>query len=205
MAEIHERWGGYISGACHSSSIPPEFLATLIANESGGDNEKPPRFEPGVYLHLAAVQKGTASPGDVLHHRPAHFGSILKGDLNFFTDENLRAFASSWGLTQIMGYHLLKKPWSLASAQWPVKGDPNPLLDPAFNLHQALKLLGGFAQEFQLDPRLEYEEMFRCWNSGRPDGKTFDPHYVENGLARIEIYKKVASGQSLVVSGQAER
>jgi len=32
--------------------------------------------------------------------------------------------------------------------------------------------------------------LFRCWNTGRPDGKTADPAYVENGLRRMEIYRE---------------
>jgi hypothetical protein len=182
MHRIRTHWAAQISAACSTSSVPPEFLAALIANESGGDNENPPRFEPGVYRHLAAVQKGTPSPGDVLRHRPAHFGAIQQRDLEGFTDDDLRGLASSWGLTQVMWYHLLSPLGRAAAA-------PKLLLGSAFNLHEALRLLAGFAQEFQLDLRIEYEELFRCWNTGRPDGATFDPRYVENGLRRLESYK----------------
>jgi len=33
----------------------------------------------------------------------------------------------------------------------------------------------------------DFEPLFRCWNSGNPKGKTFDPQYVPNGLSRMKI------------------
>src|SRR2546426_9376160 len=40
MRGIFDRWGETISEACKYSSLPPEFLASLIANESGGNPDK---------------------------------------------------------------------------------------------------------------------------------------------------------------------
>ena len=43
---------------------------------------------------------------------------------------------------------------------------------------------------------MEFAELFRCWNTGRPNGKTFDPNYVQNGLRRIEIYRRLQAGDA---------
>jgi hypothetical protein len=187
MLLIHSRWGAAILTACRYSAILPEFLAALVANETGGDNTKPPRFEEPAYLHLCAVQAGEASPADVLHHRPAHYGSIVQHQLLGFSDAELRALASSWGLTQVMGYHVLTDPHIASGAP----ANPQRLADPGVSLPYSLGLLGGFVKEFGLQPKCDFECLFRCWNTGQPHGKTFDPQYVENGLRRLVIYREV--------------
>jgi len=183
MRAIAAKWGALIGQVCHNSSIPPEFMAALIANESGGDPTGPPQFEPTVYGALLDVRDG----------RRKHYGSITKSDLAGVKDEDLRAFATSWGLTQIMGYHLLS--WG---------EDPRDLLEPKFNLEKCARLLASFVQAYQLNVYLEFEEMFRCWNTGHPydnpktsriEGKTHDPKYVENGLRRMEIYRGIMNSQ----------
>ena len=36
----------------------------------------------------------------------------------------------------------------------------------------------------------KYEEAFRIHNTGKSNGKTFDPDYVQNGLKFIEYFNK---------------
>jgi hypothetical protein len=176
MNRIHQQWGPAIQEACKYSSVPPEFLAALIAGESGG-NPDAMRFEPGVYRHLCAVQEG----------RQARYGELTPEILRSTQDDRVREWATSWGLTQVMGYHVARRP-----------GGVEILKSPASHLKFALGLLGGFVEHFQLNPKLEFEEMFRCWNTGGPYGKTFDPKYVEKGLARMKVYQemKPCSSQS---------
>ena len=57
----------------------------------------------------------------------------------------------------------------------------------------ALRLLAEFAAGYQLDLGHEFPEMFCCWNTGRPYGRTYDPHYVARGLARMELYRRQAA------------
>ena len=54
MQLIHDQYGAAIATACASSSVPPAFLAALIANESGG-NPNAQRFEPAMFLQIAQV------------------------------------------------------------------------------------------------------------------------------------------------------
>jgi hypothetical protein len=180
MSRIREHWGPAIAAACQFSSVPSAFVAALIANESGGEPTGPPRFEPNVYAKLLAVRDG----------RLSHYGSIDKHDLAGCKDIDVRDFATSWGLTQIMGYHLLA--WGQ---------DPRDLLNPKFNLEMCTRLLASFAQAYQLDVRREFEELLRCWNAGAPydnpktprlEGKTTDPEYVPNGLLRMKIYVELS-------------
>jgi hypothetical protein len=186
--------GGTIRQAAMASGIPEAFLAALVANESGGDyNAK--RFEPRVLSSLWEVLLG----------RKAHFGSIGRDDIRqyivpagFAVDsansadvtgatrtacdvamQRLDSLATSWGLTQIMGYQVL-----------PVGKKVDVLRDPAGNLDFACALLKQFAVRFQLEWG-DTEKLFRCWNTGSPSGETFDPNYAANGLARMALWPQV--------------
>ena len=202
IRRVWDRCHRFVLEACKYSSVPPAFLGALTANESGGD-PRATRFEPAVYAHLRAIAEGrTAGFGMVraeslaaeftdmlptkastFHARflDAPFAAEHAGKLARAEDEALRELATSWGLTQIMGYHMVGRP-----------GTTRDLLEPSFHYRVALSLLAQFAATYQLDVAREFAEMFRCWNTGRPDGQTFDPQYVEKGLRRMELYRELA-------------
>jgi len=202
MRRVWGRCHRFVLEACKYSSVPPAFLGALTANESGGDLGAA-RFEPAVYAHLRALAEGrTAGFGLVrpeslapeitamlqakastFHARflDAPFATEHAGDLARAQDEALRELATSWGLTQIMGYHMVGRP-----------GTTRDLLEPSFHYRVALSLLAQFVAAYQLDVAGEFAEMFRCWNTGRPDGRTFDPEYVEKGLRRMALYHELA-------------
>lgn len=205
VARVFARCHPAIIAACKSSTVPPEFLGALTANESGGD-ARAARFEPAVYRHLAAVVSGEspaygsihaddlrAELGRVLHPKaddfhthflPPAFGSNHRAALAALPDEGLRELATSWGFTQIMGYHMVGR-----------RGTVRDLLEPAFHYHAALELLAEFAATFQLDLTREFSEMFSCWNCGQPYGKCYDPHYIQNGLHRMSLYRELEEGK----------
>ena len=200
VERVFERCDAVIAEACAASSVPPEFLGALVANESNGFGDAT-RFEPAVYRHLQAVAQGqspsygsinvTELDQEVAELLPANdatlharfltqsFAANHSQQLQALTDEALRELATSWGYTQIMGYHMIGRP-----------GTVRQLLQPQFHFRMAIRLLSEFAVDYQLDAGLEFSEMFRCWNTGRPYGRTFDPNYVEKGLQRMEIYRQ---------------
>jgi len=204
VERVYERCHQNILQACAYSSVPPEFLGALTANESGG-NAKAARFEPAVYRHLKAVVSGEAPAyagirageldaeiAEMLHPKAgdfharfltAPFAEQHRAEIAALEEEALRELASSWGFTQIMGYHLIGR-----------KGTVRDLLDAAFNFRLAIELLAEFAGRYELDLAREFEEMFRCWNTGSPYGVTFDPEYARKGLLRMEIYREIARG-----------
>jgi hypothetical protein len=186
MTAIKTGWGSAITNATRPDSVPPAFLAALIANESGGRNDAK-RFEPRVLADLWEVLLG----------RKAAYGSIGRADLVAYVSgfpatavnppatlpadafQRIDGLASSWGLTQIMGYHILD-----GQTYRPIED----LKIPERHLFQTLRLLGEFATEWKLDLTEDFEKLFRCWNTGRPDGKTFDPLYASNGLVRMAVW-----------------
>lgn len=214
MARIREQWGANIRAAVTLSSIPEAFLAAIVANESGGAPGDT-RFESAVFGRLVNVCAGLsavfsphgvrrpltapwllayASPGEL---QPAEtvaemsgppFGPFPPGaparGLQWGL-KRLRELATSYGLTQVMGWHLVEMA-GMAGWRFTV-GD---LLAPASNLKAAVLLLSYFVEHYQLDPAKEFSELLYCWNTGLPDGSvsTFDPRYVPNGLERMAAY-----------------
>jgi hypothetical protein len=120
--------------------------------------------------------------------------SLANPALAELADEALRELATSWGPTQIMGYHLVGR-----------AGTVRDLLDPEFHFKLALTLLAEFSERYGLDLRLEFSELFRCWNTGRPYGETTDPRYVEKGLLRMEIFRALEEEERLKDEGSAAR
>jgi hypothetical protein len=186
MAEIRTRWGALIAQVCHTSSVPPAFLAALIAGESGGDpNAK--RFEPGVLASLWQVLLGRKTNfgrvGRVQLRAYAQTGSLVIPCPLDYSLQRLDGLASSWGLTQIMGYNAL-----VGTFPQGVVEQAEVLADPGVNLCHSIIMLAAFAHEFELDLAKHFVDMFRCWNTGTPIGQTTDPRYVDNGLARMKLY-----------------
>lgn len=202
VQRVFERCNEAIEEACAKSEVPAEFLGALAANESGGFGDAT-RFEPAVYRHLVAVAQGQrpaygsislkaldaefaqllpANEAASLHARymTPGFAEIHSGEIGDATDAALRELATSWGYTQIMGYHMIGRP-----------GDVRRLLDPGFHFRMAVWLLSEFALDFHLEVARDFAEMFCCWNTGRPRGRTFDPDYAGNGLRRMEIYRQL--------------
>jgi len=203
LERVCARCHAVISEVCAYSSVPAAFLGALVANESGGDPQAM-RFEPAVYRHLKAVAEGRraayaglsrrdfdAEIAEMLHPKAGSFHAVFLTppfraahgrELAASRDEALRELATSWGFTQIMGYHLVGR-----------SGTVRDLLEPRFHFHLALELLALFAERYQLDLAREFAEMFHCWNTGQPYGQTFDPDYVAQGLRRMEIYRSIES------------
>jgi len=166
VAKIRLEWGAFIRDAVKDTCIPEALVGALVANESGGRDDAR-RFEPKVYADLVRVQVGTAP----------RYGSITKADLAGLGDEALRGLASSWGATQIMGYNAVCH-----------KVDYLALGNPAVSMPLTVLMLSEFARKWGLDPAANPEALLRCWNTGGPNGKTFDEGYVSKGLARMRIY-----------------
>ena len=201
MLRIFDQCHGHILAASANSPILPEFLAGLTANESGG-NAQARRFEPGVFEHLKDVAQRRATQFGAIRAKDLEeaeraveaikspeyhvrflntvFAATHALSISELQEDALRVFASSWGYTQVMGYHLIGR-----------KGSIEDLCNPNTHYDYAIGLLGEFIRQFRLDPGKDLESLLHCWNSGRPSGKTFDPAYVPNGLRRSAIYREL--------------
>jgi hypothetical protein len=182
MRQISKTMGDAIVSAFKGSSIPPAFVAALVANESGG-YAAASRFEAGAFADLALTFAG---------FKPA-FGSIATQELETIMAGfgpaqvimKLRNFATSWGPTQIMGYQSITRHYPLSE-----------LTQISTHFKHTAELLAEFLGESKLPivtamPREMLAVLFRCWNTGRPDGLTTDPDYLSKGFSRMMIYENL--------------
>jgi hypothetical protein len=190
MHVIKSMWSPLINSTVSGGTLPASFLAALIANESGGDaNAK--RFEPLVLIALWKVLLG----------RTAAYGSIGGQDIVKFVAfaanipvvaprllpadafQRLDSLATSWGLTQIMGYEAIA---------FQLGATVDALKKPDTELPITVRMLKQFAERNALDLAKDFDQLFDCWNTGRPHAQTADPQYIPNGLARMKIYEALA-------------
>ena len=147
-----------LDGFAPLTSAPESFWAALTANESGRylihNLSVPPNFEPKVYHYFE----------DVLHGIGLSYAGMKQVELEVMADAEIRALASSHGLTQVMGYqaHVQRHPVS-------------DLEDPEKHYPIAAGVMVGFLNHFGLDPQADFAAMATCWNTGNPNGVTTDP------------------------------
>jgi hypothetical protein len=198
MTRIRTNWGAKIAQACAASSVPESFLAALVANETGGDPNAQ-RVEHGVLVSLWEVllgrkeAYGSIQRDDLYHHivtsigpQPPLTSSGLEGRISHalqFVD----GLATSWGLTQVMGYEAIVFGVTFADLQIPL-----------FGLRTTLRMTSQFAERYQLDLAKDFGQLFDCWNSGRPHSPTADPQYIPNGLARKQIYEQLEPPKAIL-------
>jgi hypothetical protein len=190
MKHIRDTWSAQLAKAAATTTVSEAFLASLVAGESNGDPAAK-RFEPAVFEHLLEVcmakRAAFSVPGmnrplgavDLLGYIGTHPGSFVDG-LRAASD-----LATSFGLTQIMGWHLVEL--------YHEQDLERIKTDPAFQLEMTIELLVVFANKYDLNLALETEAIFTCWNTGEPDGHTYDPNYVANGQRRMAIYEQITN------------
>lgn len=194
MQSIFTKFNSQITVLCEGTGIAPAFVAALIANESGG-NPAASRFEGAVLIDLWAVLMG----------RTSKYGSIGRQDLVTYLTRDMElipnpvsadladalgrldGLATSWGLTQIMGYELFD-----LTMQLPTVGK---LATVTGSLSTTVLMLQSFTRRYNLgiETLSGAADLFRCWNTGRPGGKTFDPQYPTKGLSRSALYSGIVA------------
>ncbi len=202
MQKIYDRFHCDMAAAVATTELTTAFLAALTANESGGFPDAS-CFELAIYERLKGVATGQCAAYGSINLE----GIISAFDENFedrdrkfrawlsvmrpgpevvriitkSEDQDLRDLATSWGLTQIMGYHLIGS-----------KIEIQTLREPGVHYRYAVNLLTDFARRFGLSLNDGWDSLFRCWNTGWPRGETADPEYVSKGLRRMSLYDQIA-------------
>jgi hypothetical protein len=165
MLSIYQKFNKEIALAVLGTDVSGPYLAALISLESHPPgNASSSRFEQGIYDRLLLAKAGQP------------YGSINARTLARYGDQELRDLSTSYGLTQIMGFHCLnlgcdiKDLKSKYHLQWAVAW-----MQRSYGRHAAKK---------------DWEACFRIHNTGRPSGKTTRADYVERGLARMQYYRR---------------
>lgn len=167
--KIRDNLGARIATSCAGSLVPNSFMAGLISVEDSGLDETATRFEPGILAKLKRVRDG---------QRPS-FNGVKMSDIAGASDDALRNLSTSFGLTQILGLHVI--------ATFNNTITVNDLRDPAKHLTFAVQFIEKEGGSHLRDR--EFEKVLRIHNTGRPDGVTFDPGYVPNAMEVMEAYE----------------
>lgn len=173
--QIFDRFDRRIVEATAGSDVPPRFVAGLIGNEAGKDkqgniSETATRFEKHVYASLVAVRDG----------RKSVYSGIKRADIKDASDAALKALATSYGVTQIMGWHCIKN----------LRCTIADLRNPEKHLFYTVRLLelNGFPKN---PTKSEMDGEMRQWNTGRETGKTYHENYVPNAIQVRAAYAEL--------------
>lgn len=164
MLHIYLTMHGEIDSAVRDTEIPPSYLAALISLESHPPgNRDSRRFEPKVFQRLLEL-KNEGKP----------FARIARKQVQGLGEAELRELATSYGLTQVMGYHCLDLGCSIRD----LAGSYHLLWSVAYIRRHYLNQV----------IRKEWSACFRIHNTGRAEGVTSRDDYAEKGLLRMKYY-----------------
>lgn len=193
--EIFNNYGALIrrarKGEPGGESINESFIAGFVGVEAGrfhsGEkrgqiNPAATRFEKGVYADLVSLRdRGFCFIGGKKH---STYSGVRRSQIADASDAALRALATSYELTQIMGWHCIN---NLSNAAGRVTiADLRDHSKHLFYTVRLLQIVGGKYLENK-----DYESVLRIWNTGNANGKTHDPDYVENALSVKNAYSKL--------------
>ncbi|MBE7440546.1 MAG: hypothetical protein HS115_18995 [Spirochaetales bacterium] len=165
MLHVYRLHHEAIARAVIGTDLTVPYLAALISLESHPPgNSDSARFEAKIYERLLRAQAGEP------------YGQITARELSGHSDGELRELATSYGLTQIMGFHCLRLGCSIIDLKGPYH------LEWASAWMQ--RMYGKHAR------KKDWTSCFRIHNTGRPNGKTHRADYVEKGLLRMAYYEK---------------
>lgn len=173
--QIQAKLGALIAAVCLNTIVHQSFLAGLISVENAKLDASASRFEAHVFKRLKAVRNS------LIFWRRSYNG-ITQAQLAGMSDDALKNLATSWGYTQIMGYHIINN-LRKADGSAPTIAE---LRDHHLHLSFAVQLLEKVAMRYMAAGN--WPAVLRIWNSGSPNGKTHDPNYVDNALAVRRAY-----------------
>lgn len=166
MWKLYNQWHNSIFIAVNGTDITEEYMAAIISLEShppGNPDSK--RFEPKIYERLIDLRD---------HNRS--FGFIKRSSVKNLSDDSLKDYATSHGLTQIMGFHCFKLGCTIEEL-----GSKDHLI----------WAIGYMQMSYSKSAKQkDWPSCFRIHNTGTKTGKTSRNDYVERGMIRMKYYSK---------------
>ncbi|MBW7857712.1 MAG: hypothetical protein H3C43_05335 [Leptonema sp. (in: Bacteria)] len=177
MLHIYRRLNSEIVSSVQGTEIPASYLAALISLESHPPgNRDSRRFEPKVYQRLLEMK-----------NNGRNFARLPLHQIQLLSDSELRRLATSYGLTQIMGYHCLDLGCSIED----LAGQYHLVWSVAYIRRHYLKQIVA----------KDWEACFRIHNTGRPEGATHRDDYTEKGLLRMKYYEQWQEKKGNIFAG----
>jgi hypothetical protein len=195
---IYSKYAERIQSASDFYRIPAHWFAGLTGMENPQCHEYPHpdsmRFERVVYVHLIAVKDGISDSYKGITQ------SMLKGQ----TEKDIRNLSTSYGQTQIMGYHLLTPALRLVGFE--DLRNPKTHYGCTGMMFAADHRLGLYCDTALQHSSADQNAFFRVahiWNSGWDwDGiqahiKTYSPDYMGNCWAVAKAYKTLTTHSAI--------
>jgi len=187
MRTIRDRFRAQMRAASAGTPIPESFFAALTANESGGDVNAS-RYEAYELAQFALVLCGKRDSYQGI--TASQLTSRLAGVLSISSGvRQLVDLCTSWGPTQIMGWHAIRLGVQLSAIQ---KIESHY----SYTSYELLQFTKQFYPELMVQAAMHEDQregicigLFHCWNSGKPSNPTTDPLYASRGLARMKAYE----------------
>ena len=166
MLQLYHSMHDDITRAASGTDITPSYLAAIISLESAPPgNRNSRRFEPAVYERIKQLRD---------QGRP--YGNFKQSVLKKLNNRELKELSTSYGLTQIMGYHCLE----LGCSVQDLKGD-----------YHLVWAVSWMQKHYQSKARnRDWAACFRIHNTGRATGTPSRRDYVSKGLLRMAYYDK---------------
>lgn len=179
--QIFNQVGLLIHEACQNSGVSDSFVAGFVGVEAAFENGKvvldSRRFERGVYTDLISLRdKGYCFVGGKKHKT---YSGVAQSRIADASDAAIRNLATSWGTTQIMGWHIINN----------LHCTIEDLRDPNKHFFFTIKLLKIVGGEYLRDGDLE--SVLHIWNTGNANGKTYHEDYVVNALLVQKHYEQI--------------
>lgn len=173
LKRTRDNYGLQLENLGRQFKISHSYLKALTTLECSGRTEFPPRFEEHVFQELKRVRDGNKK----------RYGSITRKIIGDASDDALKNLATSWGPFQLMGYQCIELGVNVAD----IRGE-NSLY---WGVYWIDKRYGDYLK------KKKYQDAFHIHNTGRPfphngSSKTYDPHYVENGLKFMEFFEETS-------------
>lgn len=174
--QIFDLFDPQIIEATNGTNVPPRFIAGLISQEAGKDGagnivRSATRFEPAVYAQLVALRDGK---------RTKSYQGVSRSQIRDASDAALKALATSYEATQIMGWHCINNLHCTIA----------DLRNPNKHFFYTVKLLqlNGFPKNATEDGM---DREMRQWNTGKETGKTYHETYVTNARMIRDAYSEL--------------
>ncbi len=186
--QIFDKFDKQIVEATTGTAIQPAFIAGLVGNEAGKNRageivRQATRFEPHVYRALVSIRDNGYRMSN--GRRVNHYNKIIQADIRDASDLAIRALATSYEATQIMGWHVVK------NLHCTIADLRNP--DKHFFYTVKLLQLHGYVRSLT---EIEMDREMREWNTGSEVGRTYHPNYVPSARKLREAYRELEKTRS---------
>lgn len=152
-------------------NLPSSYLMALIMLECSGRKAVTPRFEKKIYKQLL----------DLKNKKIDHFEDLTPIDLKYYSDNDIKKLANSYGPFQIMGYKTIKMNITIEELY-----GKNAIKYGAYWID---KEYGDLLRQGR------FADAFHFHNTGKiipSDGipRTYDPRYVRRGIDYMRYFSK---------------